>query len=265
MEKLRLVSEELFERVTIESLEHAVDMLKGWSVKKRYRDFVKDDAKNLAELIFSKPQEAKTVGLVAIRFSYVGTESTENIRFYNRFIRGFLRWHRTQAVWVKGGVVKREAYLIVKDFLKEKAIKMLSNSLKYGGNFAIKIVNPFLVIQETKELGRRTKGYLHGSLELGDPDEMFCPLEGYRHVSIREYCIGTEELQKPCPHWNRWRCIYPKKNPSAQTPKVETTCCPDRRDRVPVTNCVKCKESNFAKWQACHDLKKEEANWTIGM
>jgi len=65
------------------------------------------------------------VEVKAYHFKYIGGSSQETRKFYQRFIRGFLRWHRTKAVWVKGGRTRREAYIIVTENLIGTLTQML--------------------------------------------------------------------------------------------------------------------------------------------
>jgi len=163
------------------------------------------------------------MGLKAVRFIYIGDSSTENIRFYQRFIRGFLRWHRGSALWVKGAVAKKEAYLVFKEHLAENIKRMLQDELENGGYFTFFEANPYQVLDEVKELERETKGFLawNGS-EFGNSDEMFCPLERYTQVSVKNYCIGDRESgQKPCPHWEKFHCVHPRR--FGEKPQTEPT------------------------------------------
>jgi hypothetical protein len=192
--------------------------------------------------------------IVAYYFSYVGGDP-DTVRFYNRYIKGLLRWHRGSAVWIKAGTVKREAYLVVKDYLKDAVARVLSDGLSQAGFLSFKVVNPFFMIHQAKKLNLETKGYFrYGDIELGDYDETFCPLENYRQVSIREHCLGTEEGHRVCLHWDRYRCAYPKKTDA----KVKTTWCPDKQTQIPSLQCQECKKSDFAKWRACQEFKEEE-------
>lgn len=146
--------------------------------------------------------------LAAFQFRHSTHSISDSHRFYRRHLRGFLRWHRTRAVWIKGGVVKRPAYLVFDASLTDKVKRMLLDVLRDGGSFEVRTVNPLIVLQEVLDLNRRTHGYLRiAGAEIGDPDEMFCPLERYRQVSVREVCISG----RPCFYWSRYRCIYPKR------------------------------------------------------
>ena len=153
------------------------------------------------------------MGLIAIHFRYVGDSRAETIQFYRFFIRGFLRWYRTEAVWVKGAKIRRKAYFVFSERLVERAKQMFKDELRHGGYFEAEHASAIDVIREALDLMRDTHGYLrYDSAELGDPDENWCPLEGYRLVSVRDYCIGkTGEGQKLCPYWGRYRCIHPKR------------------------------------------------------
>ena len=53
-------------------------------------------------------------GLRAFHFSYTGTEPAETYKFYKKHIRGFLRWHRGDAVtdslpFAHGGAISETA------------------------------------------------------------------------------------------------------------------------------------------------------------
>lgn len=150
--------------------------------------------------------------MMALNFRYVGHGKAETIQFYRYFIRGFLRWHRTDAVWIKGGRVRRKAYFVFHEKLVERVKRMFKDELRQGGYFEAEHASPIEVLREALNLMRDTHGYLrYHSVELGDPDENWCPMEGYKSVSVYDYCIGKRDRsQKPCPYWNRWRCTYPK-------------------------------------------------------
>jgi len=131
--------------------------------------------------------------LIAIHFRYVGDSRAETIQFYRFFIRGFLRWYRTEAVWVKGAKIRRKAYFVFSERLVERAKQMFKDELRHGGYFEAEHASAIDVIREALDLMRDTHGYLrYDSAELGDPDENWCPLEGYRLVSVRDYCIGKQ-------------------------------------------------------------------------
>lgn len=150
--------------------------------------------------------------LIALNFTYVGDEKAETFHFYKRILRGFLRWHRTKAVWLKGSG-QRKAYLLLVDRLVENAKKMFYDGLTYGGHFQAQAVDPIQVLKEAEEIDYETAGYLaYSNVELGDSDDMWCPMESYRKVNVGEYCIGNRsEGQKPCPYWSWIRCTYPKR------------------------------------------------------
>jgi len=151
------------------------------------------------------------MGIRAFRFHYIGNEAIETFPFYRKYIRGFLRWHRGDAVWVKGGIGKRDAHIIVKEWLVPNLFRMMKDvNLKYGGKFGVKEVNSHYIIYEAKELDRETVGYLRdGNVELGNSDEISCPKENYRKMSVQDWCWGRERGAR-CDAWDGQRCIYPK-------------------------------------------------------
>jgi len=153
--------------------------------------------------------------LIAFQFSYKGDESAETFNFYNKYIRGFIRWHRTEVVWIQGSLVKREAYIIMLESLVESFMRMMENSVK-NGYWATTQVNVHNVIKEALDLNRRTRGYLrYGLYQVGNPDENYCPDDDYRKVSIEKECEASED-QARCPFWNGWRCqwTWKKTHPS---------------------------------------------------
>lgn len=152
--------------------------------------------------------------LIAFRFSFVGHERAETFKIYARNIRGFLRVHRTEAVWIKGGVGRREAFLIMADLdsVKTGYVKMMAERTETG-YWTITPYNPFDAIKnygERKELTDKklTEGYLnYDSVELGDPDVNYCPPEKYEHVSVQNDCMKGKH-NKPCFYWNGTRCTW---------------------------------------------------------
>jgi len=146
----------------------------------------------------------------AFRFHYIGNETAETFPFYRKYIRGFLRWHRGDAVWVKGKSGKKDAHIIVKEQLVPNLFRMMKDvNLQYGGKFGIKEVNPDYIIYEAKELDRETVGYLKTDKhELGDPDKINCPKDDYRILSVEDWCWGRKRGVR-CDAWDG-RCVYPK-------------------------------------------------------
>jgi len=192
--------------------------------------------------------------LRAFKFTYDGSQKAETFRFYNRYIRGFLRWHRGNAVWIKGNIAKREAYLIIVHTLSRNVKRMFSRSLEYGGRFKITEVNPHLVIDETLKLNRHVEGLLrHGGIELGDPYEIFCPKERYRKVDVQQYCWG-KKFDAKCDAWNGKQCVYPRRVTEKKEKKIE---CPYTRRTVSKTECDKCKVNNPIKWEVCQDARQK--------
>lgn len=151
------------------------------------------------------------VELVAFHFKYSGFSQAETYRFYKKHIRGFLRWHRGSAVWIKGGTVKRDAVIVVTARLASNVQKMMSAGLAQGGQYIVKPVDPHYAIYQAKELDRETVGYLRqANIILGDPDSIHCPKENYEEVSVREHCRG-DKFGARCDAWDGWRCVYPQR------------------------------------------------------
>jgi hypothetical protein len=153
--------------------------------------------------------------LKAFRFRHIGQNSAETFPFYAKFIRGFLRWHRGDAVWVKGGMGKKDAYIVVIASLSERVSRMLRDELRCGGRYEIEEVNPHYIIYEANVLERETVGWLKtDNVELGDPDEINCPKEGYRKLSVQDWCFGRKRVYGDttvwCDAWDGRNCIYPK-------------------------------------------------------
>jgi hypothetical protein len=145
--------------------------------------------------------------LIALNFTYVGSYKAETFRFYQRILRGFLRWHRTKVIWIKGSG-KRKAYLLMIDYLAKNAKKMFSDSLRNGGYFKAEALDPIQILKEAEEKEAEIAGYLsYGSVELGNYDELWCPKDSYRKVTIN-YCRG-EIPEYTCDAWDGYRCIYP--------------------------------------------------------
>lgn len=111
--------------------------------------------------------------IVAVRFTYrqgMSENKFETIPFYVRTLRRFLRRHNGKAVWIKGGIVRRNAYLIFHRELAGEVLSMLLKPLEDMGFFDFEPANPKAVIMEAIREKRRTIGYLKaGELELGKP------------------------------------------------------------------------------------------------
>jgi hypothetical protein len=151
--------------------------------------------------------------LMALAFTYVGFQKAETFRFYQRILRGFLRWHRTKAVWLKG-VGKRKAHLMLVDYLTKNALKMFLDGLRNGGYFMAEAQDPIAVLRESEENEVQTVGYLsYSNVELGDPDEIWCPKDNYRKVTV-SYCrrpdFQGDFSDVTCDAWDGSRCIYPQ-------------------------------------------------------
>lgn len=148
------------------------------------------------------------MGLVSINFMYVGYQKAETFRFYQRILRGFLRWHRTKAVWLKG-IGKRKAHLIIDETFIKNALRMFLDGLRNGGYFQAQHEKLATVLLEIRENGAETVGYLsYFNVELGDPDEIWCPQDNYRKVTV-DYCRG-ETYEERCYSWDGYRCVYPR-------------------------------------------------------
>lgn len=110
------------------------------------------------------------MGLIAINFAYVGSQKAETFRFYQRILRGFLRWHRTQAVWIKGQF-RRKAYLVMIDRLAQNAMRMFADGLANGGYFKAEAMDPIIILQQAEENDLETVGYLsYSTVQLGNYD-----------------------------------------------------------------------------------------------
>jgi len=148
------------------------------------------------------------MGLISITFSYTGYQKAETFRFYQRILRGFLRWHRTRAVWLKG-IGKRKAHLIIHDALTQNVLRMFLDGLNNGGYFQAQHENLATVLWEAREKDPETVGYLsYSNVELGDPDEIFCPQDSYQKISI-DVCRGASYDER-CYSWDGHRCVYPQ-------------------------------------------------------
>ena len=114
--------------------------------------------------------------LLAIRFRYVkgfSPEKFETIPFYICTLRRFLALHSGRAIWVKGGRVRREAYLIFHYSLLGEVAEMLLKPLREEGYFTFTAADPEKVIRETLRLNRKTIGYLNiGNIRLGTPPQL---------------------------------------------------------------------------------------------
>lgn len=159
------------------------------------------------------------MGLVSVNFQYVGYEKAETLRFYQRILRGFLRWHRTKAVWLKGSG-RRKAHLIIDESLIKNALRMFLDGLRYGGHFQAQHEHLATVLWDARENDPETVGYLsYSGVQLGDSDEVFCPQDGYRKVTV-DYCQGPS-YEERCYSWAGYRCVYPRltRTPKAMLPK----------------------------------------------
>ena len=112
--------------------------------------------------------------LMAIRFSYMHNgddRGFDTVAFYQKYLRGFLAWHRGDAVWIKGGLVRREAYLIFNEKLKKTVANILSDPKSGADGYAIAVLNPETIVQEALADDRECVGYLeYGDIALGDED-----------------------------------------------------------------------------------------------
>ncbi|MEM1553167.1 MAG: hypothetical protein QXH03_10955 [Candidatus Bathyarchaeia archaeon] len=114
--------------------------------------------------------------LMAIRFQYaqgVREDKFETIPFYKNKLRSLLKRNIGRAVWLKGGIIERPAYLIFYETLSEKVKDLLSEPLEYGGYFrSITPANPMEVIEKYARGERIAVGYLKlpSGLEIGSPE-----------------------------------------------------------------------------------------------
>jgi hypothetical protein len=117
------------------------------------------------------------LNLKAIRFIYRGKDPArrlETLPFYMDKIRGFLRQHLGSAVWLKGGIIEKPAYLIFHEHLSNKVKELLKEQLQEGGEFTITPVkDPVQVIVKYAKKERVAVGYLKlAELELGSPETL---------------------------------------------------------------------------------------------
>jgi len=148
-------------------------------------------------------QEQVTIG--AIRFQFLPDEQGwrfDSIPFYTSCVKDFLLANEGDAVWVKGGIVKREAYLMFKSSIKEETIDLVKKSICSLTRIKITpMKDPYRLFDECLRKKRTFIGYLEfGSQKLGRPKKptitvkmrdnycFLCPfindgkctLEGYR-------------------------------------------------------------------------------------
>ena len=122
------------------------------------------------------------MALVGLHFRYYGGYKPETFPFYKR-LRGFLRWHRGQVAWIKGGIGKRDAYLVLTLDLVRSTMRMISRELEQGGRFFVRPVNPFMVSKEAEQEEREVLGWISADgISLGQPDRIFCPQKRYEEI-----------------------------------------------------------------------------------
>jgi len=150
------------------------------------------------------------MAVVGIQFSYRGYNSHETFGFYSHRLRGFLRWNRGSAVWVKGSIGQRAAYLIIDVKLAHKAARMFAQQMEEGGRFFVRIVNPFWVKRQSDEFDRICLGFIaRDGINLGNENRTFCPQRNYEEVMIDKECQGLERGFR-CPCWTKGSCNYPE-------------------------------------------------------
>jgi len=112
----------------------------------------------------------------ALRFQYKrgGAEhSFETMPFYKKYLRGLLERCNGLICWIKGGIVRRPAYLVFYDELRNTVLRILKEPLEDGGFFTVKLVDPMEVVSEAIAENRVVIGYIKvGKLELGTPRRM---------------------------------------------------------------------------------------------
>jgi hypothetical protein len=149
------------------------------------------------------------MAIVGFNFFYDGNYKPETFRFY-KHLRGFLRWHRGSAAWIKGGVSKRSAYLILERDLIRKAVRLMSQQLEQGGRFLVRIINPYWIARQTREEEREVLGWISADgISLGDSRRTFCPQNRNEEVNIEESCQRLDQ-EYPCPCWTGGFCNYPR-------------------------------------------------------
>ena len=145
---------------------------------------------------------------MAIRFSYMrdgDDRGFDTVAFYQKFLRGFLAWYRGDAVWIKGGLIRREAYLIFNERLKQTVARMLSDPKSGADGYAIAVLNPEKIIQEALAEDRECVGYLeYGDIVLGDEDSLE-PME----VPVEKPKPRCETCKKLIGDGEGWRARLP--------------------------------------------------------
>jgi hypothetical protein len=125
----------------------------------------------------------------AIRFQFLPDEwgrRLDTLPFYKKYIRNFLIWNVGRAAWVKGGSVKREAYLVFHAEIKDEVVKLLTKAYYDGVKIKAAACDPIRIVEEAVTARRTVIGVLDlGHSKIGKPvktSNRWIPIvdEGYR-------------------------------------------------------------------------------------
>jgi hypothetical protein len=111
--------------------------------------------------------------LGAIRFQFLPDERGwcfDSIPFYTDYIKDFLIVNEGDAVWIKGGVVERKAYLMFKSSIEKDVIGLITRSINTLTRIKITpMENPYMLFDECLRKKRVFIGYLElGSQKIGE-------------------------------------------------------------------------------------------------
>ena len=141
----------------------------------------------------------QTLRLVAVKFSFVNDKdhaSFQNIPFYTEHLPTFLRQHQGSIVWVKGGHVRREAFLIFSEEIQPSLRTLFTELNKVGIPFSITSVrDPNQLYRESLLEKRDTIGLL----KLGDKQLGYGLSEGETPSRLKSPCFIHAKTQN---------CIY---------------------------------------------------------
>lgn len=106
---------------------------------------------------------SENLNLKGIRFTYQHGDaegSFETLKFYKEFLRGLLRQHWGHIVWLVGGLVEREAYLLYNANIDDVVKEMFDKSLEDKGKFSATYYESDVLLQKFREGTRVVKGRL---------------------------------------------------------------------------------------------------------